>query len=165
MRIADRLVPVASRWAKNRSRSFSRGADLWRASAAGREKYLSNTVAWSVRAELFPSSVTTLGPIGGCKCFFPPRIPSPCGYTPDGLVACGGRNFLNKVLIADSSVSRRQGLHRKCSYGFIAQQSFRHVTTMRESVKSVAVGCLVVAANFKHSRHKSPSPAFRKLLL
>src|SRR4029077_15552824 len=67
----DRLVPVASRWAKNRSRSFSRGADLWRASAAGGEKYLSKTVAWAVRAELFPSSVTTLGPIGGCKCFIP----------------------------------------------------------------------------------------------
>ena len=44
MRIADRPVPVASRWAKNRSRSFTKGADLWRASAAGSEKYLSNTV-------------------------------------------------------------------------------------------------------------------------
>jgi len=45
---------------------------------------------------------------------------------------------------------------------FIAQQSFRHVTTMKEGGESVAVGFLVVAANFKHFRHKSPSVAFRK---
>src|SRR5580692_11271915 len=47
MRIADRPVPVASRWVKNRSRSSTRGADRWRASAAGSEKYLSNTIGSS----------------------------------------------------------------------------------------------------------------------
>jgi hypothetical protein len=35
-------IPPASRWIKNCSRSLARGADWWRASAAGREKYVLN---------------------------------------------------------------------------------------------------------------------------
>jgi hypothetical protein len=86
MRIADRLVPVASRWAKNRSRSLNRGADLWRARAAGREKYLSNTVVSPMSPESSLPKVPTLRPMRVRESFLPHRIPTACWGALDGRV-------------------------------------------------------------------------------
>jgi len=129
MRIADRLVPVASRWAKNRSRSANRGADLWRARAAGREKYLSNTVVPPMNPKSSPPRVVTFRSMRVCESFLALRIPTACS---DGRAVYGSLSILNKVFLGRLCWPGEQRLFLT---QFIAQLCFRSVTTRKEDVE------------------------------